>query len=178
MGGGGAGAADWQQLSGSLSAYTWPRKPTNLVSGSGIYPHVHTVTWLSQPQCSPPGEFIPRYSVLEKFKNKETCFEYYRRLYALGWSTNPMGAGMKLPRNYNWRTVGAVSAVAGFCAACTQIWYSCAVNYPKSYTQDWAEAEVLHPRLHRSHLQRMDYQPVAVLGHFDVRWPRWSKLEN
>eukprot|EP01059_Diplonema_ambulator_P002120 TRINITY_DN1175_c1_g1_i1.p1 TRINITY_DN1175_c1_g1~~TRINITY_DN1175_c1_g1_i1.p1 ORF type:complete len:189 (+),score=46.70 TRINITY_DN1175_c1_g1_i1:52-567(+) len=169
---------DYQQLTGSLSAFAYPRQPKDLVKGSGIYPHVNGINWLSQPQCSPPGEFIPRNSFLKIFKNKETCFEYYRRLYALGWTTNPLGSSTKMPRNHNWRMMGGLGSLLGFAMVITQIWYMTAIHYPKTYCQDWAEAEVLHPRLARSHLQRSDYQPLAVLGHFDVRWPRWAKLEN
>eukprot|EP00754_Rhynchopus_humris_P041216 Rhum_TRINITY_DN24815_c0_g1::Rhum_TRINITY_DN24815_c0_g1_i1::g.180192::m.180192 len=169
---------DWQQKTGSLSAYKATSTPTDLQAGSGIFPHHHPVSWLSQPQMSPPGEFIPRNSILKAFKNKETCFEYYRRLHALGWTTNPLGSGHKLPRNYNWKTLGLVGSLAFFAVALTQLHYLFGVHYPKTYTQDWAEAEVLHPRLHRSHLQRGDYQAVAVLSTFDVRWPRWAKVDN
>jgi len=175
---GGSTGFDWQQYTASPSAYGHPKKPTNLVKGSGIYPLVSYTNWTSQPQCSPPGEFIPRWRFLKEFKNKETCFEYYRRLHALGWSASPLGVGARLPLNPNVRMFACIAAVLGFALTTTQLWYSHAMHYPKTYTQDWAEAEVLHPRLQRSHLQRFDYQPCANLGTFDVRWPRWAKLEN
>eukprot|EP01061_Rhynchopus_euleeides_P014662 TRINITY_DN252_c0_g2_i1.p3 TRINITY_DN252_c0_g2~~TRINITY_DN252_c0_g2_i1.p3 ORF type:complete len:179 (+),score=58.79 TRINITY_DN252_c0_g2_i1:54-590(+) len=173
-----ANFTDYQAVTGSLSAFKYPSKATNLVSGSGIYPHHNPITWLSQPQCSPPGEFIPRNSILKSFKNKETCFEYYRRLHALGWTTNPLGVGQKMPRNFNWKTLAYVGTTVAFLVGVTQVYYMTAIHYPKTFTQDWAEAEVLHPRLNRTHLQRSDYQTEAFLGTFDVRWPRWAKLEN
>eukprot|EP01060_Flectonema_neradi_P029526 TRINITY_DN409_c8_g1_i1.p1 TRINITY_DN409_c8_g1~~TRINITY_DN409_c8_g1_i1.p1 ORF type:complete len:184 (+),score=14.79 TRINITY_DN409_c8_g1_i1:41-553(+) len=169
---------DYQRFTGSKSAFGWPKKPSNLTSGSGIYPNVHTCNWISQPQCSPPGEFVPRPAILNAFKNKNTCFEYYRRLYALGWTTAPLGDGQRVPRNYNWKIAGVYGSLVLACFSITQFWYATGVHYPKTYTQDWAEAEVLHPRLQRTHLQRQDYQPIAALSHFDVRYPRWAKLDN
>ena len=67
---------DYQVVTGSASAFKWPSKPTNLLQGSGIYPNHHTVTWLSQPQCSPPGEFVPRNHIVSVCI---LCFRQCRR---------------------------------------------------------------------------------------------------
>eukprot|EP01062_Namystynia_karyoxenos_P045153 TRINITY_DN3348_c0_g1_i1.p2 TRINITY_DN3348_c0_g1~~TRINITY_DN3348_c0_g1_i1.p2 ORF type:complete len:214 (+),score=89.31 TRINITY_DN3348_c0_g1_i1:79-642(+) len=161
----------------SFSQYRHPRQP-KLVSGSGIYPHVNKLIYWSMPQCSPPGEFVPRQQILQQFKNPETCYEYYRRLYSLGWTTNPIGDGMKMPQNFGTKQLACILGIIGFAFTWVQWWYIVGINYPKTFTNDWAEAEVLHPRLQRSHLQRQDYVPCATLGHFDVRWPRWAKMED
>eukprot|EP00756_Hemistasia_phaeocysticola_P061994 Hpha_TRINITY_DN5415_c0_g1::TRINITY_DN5415_c0_g1_i1::g.192399::m.192399 len=162
---------------GSFSQYRPPRVNKE-IPGSGIYPHVAYMTHWSVPQGSPPGEFQPREQVFNMFKKPETCFEYYRRLYSIGWTTSPIGEGLRSPPNGGTKFLVWMAVTLGVIAAYTQWWYIVGINYPKTFTQDWAEAEVLHPRLWRFGLQREDYTTLATFGHFDVRWPRWTKLEE